>query len=119
MKNLKAYEFLLILSIILQWSFSIVVERLSTDLVLKNVDELLFTGAGISFFFYTMIITTIQALIHNSLVLQADTRANTLRFTSSGNAPPAPIRVVSYDYKNIVTFVSLAFIALIILFVYG
>jgi len=70
MKNLKAYEVFLVISILLKWIFSFVVDNMSPAEQFKNLELLANTAAILSFFFYTMIILTIQALVHNVSVIQ-------------------------------------------------
>lgn len=69
-KNLKSYEVFLILSVILQWAWGIIVERMSPSTIARNIDEIIVIGGAVSFFFYTMIIVTIQALIYNVRLLE-------------------------------------------------
>ena len=70
MKNLKTYEIFLVISILLKWIFGFVVDNMTPQEQLKNLEALANTGAALSFFFYTMIILTIQALVHNVSVIQ-------------------------------------------------
>tara|TARA_R110001592_G_scaffold325338_2_gene605283 strand:+ start:1565 stop:1933 length:369 start_codon:yes stop_codon:yes gene_type:complete len=70
MKNLKVYETLLIVSILMNWTFSFFVKKISPEKAFKHLEFLENTGAILSLFFYTMIVLTIQALVHNVNLLE-------------------------------------------------
>jgi hypothetical protein len=70
MKNLKVYETLLIISILMNWTFSFVVDKISPEDAFKHFEFLANTNAILSLFFYTMIVLTIQALVHNVNLLE-------------------------------------------------
>mgnify|MGYP003678245284 CR=1 FL=1 len=69
-KNLKVYELLLIVSVVLQWLYTISVDKAVANGVITNPDVIFWTAFAVSLFFSTMVIITIQALIHNLMLLQ-------------------------------------------------
>jgi hypothetical protein len=69
-KNLKVYELLLIVSVVLQWLYTISVDKVVANGVITNPDAIFWTAFAVSLFFSIMVIITIQALIHNLMLLQ-------------------------------------------------
>jgi hypothetical protein len=69
-KNIKVYGILLNLSIVLQWLFIDVVEGMESDIIMNNLELINSLSTFIPIFFYTMIVLTIQALIHNVILLE-------------------------------------------------
>jgi hypothetical protein len=69
-KNLKVYEVLLIGSVLLHWLYTVSIDKLVAKGMVTNPDVIFWTAFAISLFFFTMVIITIQALIHNLMLLQ-------------------------------------------------
>ena len=69
-KNLKVYGNFLVLSVVLSWVFSDVIQKMDPQTFVNNAELIGNIALFTSFFFYTMIIVTIQALIHNVQILE-------------------------------------------------
>ena len=83
LKNLKSHNFWLVVSVVLTWGWSFYTDGLGQritkgeplsglDLELIQNDLIHPLGAAISFFFLTMIVVTIQALIYNVRKLETE-----------------------------------------------
>ena len=71
-KNLRIYEVLLTFSVIFHWGYITFITKIVDKGIITDADVALAIGVATSLFFYTMVVTTILALIHNVTLLEPE-----------------------------------------------